>query len=68
VRVTLNGAERAVPEAATVADVAALVGVTAGEAGTAVALDGRVVPRREWSATAVGDGARLEVVRAAAGG
>jgi sulfur carrier protein len=68
VRVTLNGSERGVPDAATVADVAALVGVTRGEAGTAVALDGRVVPRREWGATAVADGARVEVVRAAAGG
>jgi sulfur carrier protein len=67
-RVTLNGAEHAVPEAATVAEVAALVGVTPNEAGTAVALDGRVVPKREWDATVVGDGARVEVVRAAAGG
>ena len=66
--VTLNGAERAVREAATVADVAALVGVTPAEAGTAVALNGRVVPRREWGATVVDDGARVEVVRAAAGG
>jgi sulfur carrier protein len=67
-RLTLNGAERVVPDAATVADVAALVGVAPAEAGTAVALDGRVVPRREWGATPVGDGARVEVVRAAAGG
>jgi sulfur carrier protein len=66
--VTLNGAERAVAEAATVADVAALVGVAADEAGTAVAVDGRVVPRREWDATPVDEGARVEVVRAAAGG
>lgn len=64
----VNGAERAVPESATVADVAALVGVAAAEAGTAVALDGRVVPRGEWGATVVVDGARVEVVRAAAGG
>jgi sulfur carrier protein len=68
VRVTLNGRERTVPEAATVADVAALVGVTAAEAGTAVALDGRVLPRGEWAATPVADAARVEVVRAAAGG
>ena len=67
-RVTLNGSERAVPDAATVAHVAALVGVTHAEAGTAVALDGRLVPRREWGAMVVGDGARVEVVRAAAGG
>lgn len=67
-RVTLNGAERTVPEPATVADVAAIAGVRADEAGTAVAVDGRVVPRREWAATTVGDGARVEVVRAAAGG
>ncbi|HET6690510.1 MAG TPA: sulfur carrier protein ThiS [Miltoncostaeaceae bacterium] len=64
----LNGAERAVPEAATVAHVAGLVGVAATERGTAVAVDGRVVPRREWDATPVADGARVEVVRAAAGG
>jgi sulfur carrier protein len=68
VRVTVNGAERGVAEGATVAELAALVGVAPSEAGTAVAVDGRVVPRREWDETAVEEGARVEVVRAAAGG
>ena len=67
-RVTLNGAERAVPPGSSVADLAAMVGVAPGERGTAVALDGGVVPGTAWATTIVPGGARLEVVRAVAGG
>ena len=66
--VTLNGSERTLAESATVADAAALVGVRPGEPGVAVALEGRVVPGGHWTATRVHEGARVEVVRAAAGG
>lgn len=67
-RVTLNGTERELPESATVADAAALVDVRPGEPGVAVALEGRVVPGGRWRATRVPEGARVEVVRATAGG
>jgi sulfur carrier protein len=36
--------------------------------GIAVAVDGEVVRRSDWSATLVADGARVEIVTAAAGG
>ena len=67
-RVALNGTERDLAEGATVADAAALVGVRAGDRGVAAALDGEVVPTGRWEETPVHEGARVEVVRAAAGG
>lgn len=67
-RLILNGAERELPSDATAADAAALVGARAGEPGVALALEGLVVPGALWSRTPVHEGARVEVVRAAAGG
>lgn len=67
-RVVVNGGERQVPPGASVAQVAALLGVTPGEPGVAAALDGEVVPGDRWARTPVTEGARIEIVRAAAGG
>lgn len=67
-RVRLNGAERELPEGATVADGARAAGVEPGSPGVAAALDGDVVPRERWAETPLREGAALEVVRAAAGG
>ena len=36
--------------------------------GLAVAVDAAVVPKSEWATTAVGDGARVEIVTAVQGG
>ncbi|MFA9429964.1 sulfur carrier protein ThiS [Egicoccus sp. AB-alg2] len=36
--------------------------------GVAVAVDGEVVPRRDWDATALDDGAHIELVGAVQGG
>ncbi|HEY5111834.1 MAG TPA: sulfur carrier protein ThiS [Acidimicrobiales bacterium] len=36
--------------------------------GVAVALDGEIVRRSEWSSTVVNDGSSIEIVTAAAGG
>ncbi|GJD87915.1 MULTISPECIES: sulfur carrier protein ThiS [Methylobacterium] len=36
--------------------------------GVAIALNGRVVRRRDWEATPVRDGDRIEIVRAMQGG
>ena len=36
--------------------------------GVAVAVDGEVVPRRDWDATTLHDGARVEIVGAVQGG
>ena len=67
-RVALNGRDRELPEGATVAAAAELLDVRPDERGVAVALDGRVVPRARWADTPIPDGARLEIVRATAGG
>jgi sulfur carrier protein len=36
--------------------------------GVAVARNGEVVPRSQWAQTPIGDGDRMEIVTAAAGG
>jgi sulfur carrier protein len=64
--IVLNGEPTAVPEGTTVAT--ALASLDLPDRGIAVALDREVVPRGEWERTTLGDGARLEVVRAVQGG
>lgn len=65
--VYINGDLREVATSATVADVLALPGGTANR-GTAVALDGTVVPRVRHTSTALHEGARIEIVTAVQGG
>ena len=65
--VIVNGEPRALPEGATVATVLAQLELPS-ERGIAVALDREVVPRGQWDRTVLGDGMRLEVVRAVQGG
>lgn len=67
-RVTVNGEARQLPAGATAAHAAALVGVGPGDRGVALAVDGAVVPKGAWAATALTEGCAVEVVRAAAGG
>ncbi|MGI8557079.1 MAG: sulfur carrier protein ThiS [Solirubrobacteraceae bacterium] len=55
------------PVAASVAELVERLGVS-GRGGVAVAVDGEVVPRSEWAARALADGARVEVVGAVQGG
>lgn len=64
----MNGAEREVGDGATVAHAAALVDVRPDDRGVAAALDGVIVPAGRWTRTELREGARVEVVRAAAGG
>ena len=65
---TVNGEPRDVPADCTVAAVVADVGVAPDELGVAVAVDGDVVPRSRWAATPLTPEARVEVLRATAGG
>jgi sulfur carrier protein len=66
--ITINGTRRELPDGATVASViAALPGTPEGR-GVAVALEGEVVPRAQWQATELHEGARVEVVVAVQGG
>ncbi len=63
--IRVNGEDRDF-EPGSVADLLARLG--APSRGVAVALDGEVVPRSEWSRTPLRDGAAVEVLTAAAGG
>jgi len=64
--VTVNGEERTLPADSTVAML--VEDLSASSRGVAVAINGDVVPRGEWAATALEDGARIEVVAAIQGG
>lgn len=64
--ITLNGEHRELPQDATVASL--VEQLSAPPRGVAVAIDGAVVPRGEWAATTLPDGARVEVVAAIQGG
>jgi sulfur carrier protein len=66
--VWLNGEARELPAGTTVAEAVAAAGAPALGRGIAVAVDGEVVPRSQWSATHVEDGQRVEVVEAVQGG
>ena len=41
---------------------------TRSRSGVAVAVDGEVVPRASWPGTALGEGARVEILTAVQGG
>jgi sulfur carrier protein len=65
-RTTVNGAPADLAPGTTVADLVATR--CTSPRGVAVALNGEVVPRSTWEATAVGTGDDVEIVTAAAGG
>lgn len=54
--------------AASVAELLAARGIAEGTRGVAVALNGTVVPRRQWAGTALRHGDSLEIVRPIQGG
>ena len=64
----LNGEEADLAEGASLAEAVAATGAPAGNGGIAAAVDGEVVPRDQWAATALADGQRVEVVQAVQGG
>jgi sulfur carrier protein len=66
VQVLVNGQAREVAAGSTVEQVVAAV--TDLGSGIAVAVNGEVVPRRGWPATAVADGDQVEIVTAVQGG
>ncbi len=70
--IIVNGETTSVPGDASVADIVqatrASTGAPSGGGGTAVALDDAVVPAGAWATTTVAPGARVEVLRAVAGG
>jgi sulfur carrier protein len=66
--VLLNGAPHQLPDDATVESAVLATGAPADGRGVAVAVDGAVVPRGEWSQTPVREGQQVEVLHAVQGG
>ncbi|HVP03318.1 MAG TPA: sulfur carrier protein ThiS [Solirubrobacteraceae bacterium] len=64
----LNGRELDGCDGVTVAELLAELGVEPAARGVAVAVDGEVVPRGEWTRRAVAAGARVEALTAMQGG
>ena len=64
----LNGRPAELPDGATVADALAELDLPGEGRGIAVAVDAEVVPRGQWPATALHEGARIEIVQAVQGG
>ena len=67
-KVVLNGDEAVLQDGATVASAVASLDLPASGRGVAVAVDAEVVPRGEWAATELHEGARVEILRAIQGG
>lgn len=64
--VIVNGTERELPDGATVAALLEMLRIQSS--GTAVAVDGEVVPRALHAETALPDGAVVEILTAVQGG
>lgn len=64
--VTVNGTTRKLLGSTSIADLLKELGVSSE--GTAVALNGAVVPRKEHGKAMLADGDLVEVIRAVAGG
>lgn len=65
-KVTVNGEPREIPAGTSLAQLTRQV--TDQQTGIAVAVNGEVVSRRGWPATALADGDQVEVVTAVQGG
>jgi sulfur carrier protein len=68
VTVRINGEARELPAGATLEAAVREAGVPPGGRGVAVAVDGEVVPRGDWTGTALQEGQRVEVLHAVQGG
>ena len=66
--IILNGERTSLPEGASAADAVRASGAGGEARGVAVALDGQVVPRGEWSSTPLTEGGQVEVLTAVQGG
>ena len=66
--IVVNGEARELPRGTTVRGLLDALDVPGGASGVAIAVDAEVVPRGEWDATELGDGARVEILRAVQGG
>ena len=67
-KVMLNGESAEFVDGATVTTALASLDLAAAGRGVAVAVDAEVVPRGQWDATELHEGARVEILRAIQGG
>ncbi len=65
-RLTVNGEVREAPDSATLAELLASLGIESGR--VAVERNCEIAPRSQWSAIALEDGDRLEIVQFVGGG
>jgi sulfur carrier protein len=68
VKVLVNGASTELADGATVQAAVEALELPASGRGVAVAVDAEVVPRGEWGAHELQEGARVEILRAIQGG
>jgi sulfur carrier protein len=68
VKVLLNGSETELADDATVQAALDALDLPGSGRGVAVAVDAEVVPRGQWPAHELHEGARIEVLRAIQGG
>ena len=67
-KVLLNGADAELDAGATVRTALDALDLPGAGRGVAVAVDAEVVPRGQWDATELHEGARVEILRAIQGG
>ena len=67
-RVLVNGESTELTDRATVQSAIEALGLPAAGRGVAVAVDAEVVPRTQWAAHELQEGARVEILRAIQGG
>ncbi len=67
-RVLVNGEATVLADGATVKTAVEALELPASGRGVAVAVDAEVVPRGQWSAHELQEGARVEILRAIQGG
>jgi len=68
VRIVVNGEATELADGATVQAAVEALDLPAAGRGVAVAVDAEVVPRTQWGARELQEGARVEILRAIQGG
>jgi len=65
-KATINGVSRELPDGLTIATLLESLGTV--RTGIAVACNDSVVPRTQYDSSVIGDGDRVEIIKAVAGG
>jgi sulfur carrier protein len=68
VNAIVNGESLELPAGAKIADVLTILDASPSQTGVAVAVNGEVVPRGNWTSTVIDEDDRVEVLNAIGGG